>query len=317
MKKILFAFLVSSVSLAHAQTVSVSGTVTDQQGKPVPFAFVVDSQHPYATYSDQNGSFSLKADPASNLFVSAAFHSEVKVKINDPANVKVLLPLDSGSTGPSKAERESNFFKPEESRIDHVQSINHIGTGSDQGLHGSRYLFENWVHGFAISPKDSIKQDGSYLFNYDKITGSLMFTRTRKTAMLVDKNEIKGFTLFDENVIPFTFVEVPAIDSKRYVQVLAQGPKYKVYRTLTTKFVKADFTTNGFTSSGHNYDEYKDESTYYCVIGTGQPQKFELRSKAIKAVFAGEPEKVKKYLSDNEGDIDDNYIKALGEYMNQ
>jgi hypothetical protein len=314
-KALLFGFILLC-KIAYAQTITVAGTVTDPKGAPIPFAFVSDSQHPYATYTDINGSFSLNADASSNLIASAVYHSEVKTKIADPGNVKIVLPLDAGKQQDLVAEKGNSFFKPDESRIDHVESINHIGIG-DQTLHGSRYLYENWVHGFAVTPKDSIKQNDSYLFNYDKVRGNLIFTRNKNSAMLVEKGEIKGFTLFDDNAVPASFEMVPTIDDKRYVEVLSAGPKYKIYRTLSTKFIKADFTTNGFTSTGHTYDEYKDESIYYVIKGTGQPQKFELRSKALKAAFADESESLKKFLSNNKGDIDKNYIKALGDYINQ
>src|ERR1700761_8465320 len=53
-------------------------------------------------------------------------------------------------------------------------------------------------------------------------------------------------------------------------------------RAVNTKFLKADFQTNGITSSGNNYDSYVDDATYYAVKSGGQPQKFTLKRKAIK-----------------------------------
>jgi Holliday junction resolvase RusA-like endonuclease len=99
--------------------------------------------------------------------------------------------------------------------------------------------------------------------------------------------------------------------------VLSSGSKYKIYKDLGTTFIKASFVTNGITSSGNNYDEYKDDAVYYVVKQGGQPQKIELKSKAIKTAFAAEADKVKKFFSDNEGDVDENYLKALGDYLNQ
>jgi len=54
-KNILPAFLVMISTLSLAQAVSVSGPVTDRQGKLVPFAFVRDSLHQYPTHSYLNG----------------------------------------------------------------------------------------------------------------------------------------------------------------------------------------------------------------------------------------------------------------------
>ncbi|SDQ00900.1 hypothetical protein SAMN05428975_5546 [Mucilaginibacter sp. OK268] len=318
MKKIILLALTILCKISFAQTISVNGTVTDQTGKPVAFAFVSDSQHPYATYSDQSGAFSLQADPASNLIVTANFHNEARIKLDNPSNVKVVMTAGEAPKQEVLAKTSvANFFKPDENLVDHNVSINRIGTGQE-GLHGSRFLFNDWVHGFAITPQDSLKQSDVYLFNYDKVGGNLIFTRNKTTAMLVVKQEIKGFTLFDENAVPYVFEDVPAINAKRYVEVLSTGKKYKIYKDLGTTFIKANFVTNGITSSGNNYDEYKDESVYYVVqLPGGKPQKIELKAKAIKQAFVADADKVKKFFSDNEGDIDDNYLKALGDYLNQ
>ncbi|MDB5287999.1 MAG: hypothetical protein JWR05_2948 [Mucilaginibacter sp.] len=316
MKKLFFLALIVLSKITFGQNIEVSGIVTDQKGAPIPFAFISDSQHPYATYTDMNGQFSLMADPASNLLVSANFHPETKVKIDKPTEMKIVLADETSGQVTNVKGGSNSFFAPDENRIDHISSINRVGAG-EGGLHGSRYLFNDWVHGFAITPKDSIKQSNVYLFNYDKVAGNLMFTRNKSTAMLVVKDEIKGFTLFDENAMPMIFEEVPDIDAKHYVQVLASGPKYKIYKNLNTEFIKANFVTNGITSSGNSYDEYKDENTYYVVKAGGQPQKMDPKSKSIKAAFAAEPDKIKKFFADNEGDIDENYIKALGEFMNK
>lgn len=308
--------IISKITIAQT-TVSVNGTVTDQKGKPIPFAFINDSQHPYATYSDPNGAFSLMVDPGSNLIITAKFHNLVRAGLNNLANIKVVMTGDSSSQTTIIKASAANFFTRDESIVDHNVSINRIGTGQE-GLHGSRFLFGDWVHGFAITPKDSIKQDDEYLFNYDKVGGNLLFTRNKTTALLVVKQEIKGFTLYDENAQPYVFEDVQAINAKHYVQVLTSGPKYKIYKDLSTTFIKASFSTNGITSSGNNYDEYKDENVYYVVkLPGGVPQKTELKSKAIKAAFTTEPDKVKKFFADNDSDIDENYLRSLGEYMNQ
>jgi len=59
--------------------------------------------------------------------------------------------------------------------------------GQQENLHGSKFLFDNWVHGFAISPNDSIKQNDAYLFNYDKLDGNLIFTKDQKMLFFSGK----------------------------------------------------------------------------------------------------------------------------------
>ncbi|MDB5152810.1 MAG: hypothetical protein JWR54_1561 [Mucilaginibacter sp.] len=304
-------------SITFAQTIAVNGTVTDQKGAPIPFAFISDSQHPYATYSDPNGMFSLKADPSSKLIVTASHHPEVDIKIDNPTDVNIVMTGDSASSK-TTVTNTRNVFAPNESLVD-MSAGSHFSVGSRQeNLHGSRFLTGYWMHGFAVSPKDSIKQNNVYVFNYDKISGDLLFTRDRNTVLQVVKSEIKGFTLFDDNAKSYVFEAVLEIDTKHYVQVLASGGKYKIYKNLETKFIKANYSTNGIMSTGNNYDEYKDESVYYVVkLPGGQPVKIDLRKKSIKAAFAADADKVNKFFSDNDKDIDDDFLKSLGDYMNQ
>jgi hypothetical protein len=314
-KVILMGFFVLSGIFAFAQTVAVSGIVNDQNGKPVPFAFLRDSQHSYATFSDRNGRFTLMADPVSNLIVTAPSFPESRVTIDTHADMKIVL----AGTIPDNIPEVKNVFKDKESRVEAGgSSVTEIGNHQDT-LHGNRFLFGNWVHGYGITPDNLVRQNNGYLFNYDKMEGNLIFTSDGGNSVHnVVKGEIKGFILFDDNAQPYAFDDVQAINPKRYVEVLSTGSKYKIYKDLGTKFIKANFTTNGITSSGNNYDEYADEAIYYVVkLPDGQPQKISLRKKTLKTVFAADADKVNKFLADNDTDIDDAYLKKLGDYMNQ
>ena len=317
-KAMLFGFLILISTVSFGQTVSVSGTVSDQKGKPISFAFIYDSQHPYAAYADSTGAFSLKADPSSKLIATANSYLKTSVKIDNPADVKIVMAGNPSNNSTDIASSLKNIFKQEEG-FDNMNegSLTRIGT-HPENVHGSRFLFDDWVHGFALSPKDSIMQNDAYLFNYDKIDGNLIFATGGTAIHLGVKKEIKEFILFDGSGKPYVFDDVPAIDSKHYTQVLGSGSKYKIYKEIDTKFIKSDYSTNGITSHGNNYDEFLDENVYYVVkLPGGQPEKLSLRKKAIKTAFAADADKVNKFLSDNDGDIDDAYLKKLGEYMNQ
>jgi len=196
-------------------------------------------------------------------------------------------------------------------------SLDRVGS-HPQDVHGSRYLFDHWVHGFVITPKDSIKQNDNYFFNYDKIDGNFLFTGDGKSIHKVVDAEVKTITLYDGNGQVYVFEAVPAIDPKHYMLVLGGGSKYKIYKNIGTKYVKANYVNNGVTQYGNNFDEYKDESDYYVAkLPGGQPQKISLRKKAIKTAFAADGDKANKFLNDNDGDIDDAYLAKLGDYMNQ
>jgi hypothetical protein len=318
MKKItLFSLLVLISAMSFAQTATVSGTVTDQKGTPVPFAFIYDSQLPYATYSDSTGGFSFKADPSSRLIATANNYAKTTVKIDNPSDVKIVM--SGGAPGNTPiAPSVKNIFRQQEGFENMSEgSLTRIGS-HQENIHGSRFLFNEWVHGYIRTGKDSIKQNDAYLYNYDKIDGKLIFATGGTDIHLGVRNEVKQFILFDGSGKVYVFEDAPEVDGQHYSQLIASGAKYKIYKTINTKFIKSDYTNNGITSHGNNYDEFADESDYYLVKQpSGQPQKLSLRKKAIKTAFGADGEKANKFLSDNGGDIDDAYLQKLGEYMNQ
>jgi len=309
----LFIFLGTA---AFAQTTTVSGTVADDQGKAVPFAFIKDSQHNYATFSNADGEFTLKADPASRLIATCSNYQESIVGIDNQPNVKIVLKQGAGAD--KKAKSSDAFQIKEENTVEKwARPLARFGT-SKEDLHGSPYFFSDWVHGYTLTDKDSLRENDSYLFNYQKIDGVLLYTSDGKTMNMLDKSQAKKFVLFDGSGQQATFEAVPEIDNKHYFQVLASGSKYAIYKDLNTKFLKADFQTNGITTSGNNYDSYVDEAIYYVVkFPGGKPQKISLKRKAIKAAFAADADKINKYLTDHDSDeVDDNFLKGAGEYMN-
>jgi len=313
----LFCLLILTGHFSFCQTIKINGTVTDDKGNPVPFVFIKDAQHNYATFSDPNGAFKLSADPASELMATSNNYQKAVVKIDNKPVVNIVM--QPGGVASTNSTAAGNAFVVTEigTKGKDTQPLAQFGTTKEE-LHGSPYLFNSWVHGYATTTADSIRQNDSYLFNYEKTTGILLYTAGGGTMKAVNKGEIKGFTLYDDNGQVYTFADVPAINAKVYVQVLSSGDKYIIYKDLNTQFHKADFTTNGITSSGNNYDSYDDNSNYYLVkLPGGTPQKFSLKRKAVKNVFATDAAKVNQFMSAHDSDeIDDIYLEKLGDFMN-
>jgi hypothetical protein len=305
-------------TVAFGQSVAVNGTVTDQKGNPVPFAFVYSSNHPFATYADSTGMFSFKADPATPLVATANAFQKKITKIDNPSGMKIALTADASAGAKAISPDLQHIFNQEEGFIDMTEGSQYRKTQHQDNIHGSRFLFQDWVHGYIITPNDSIQQNNGYLFNYDKINGNLIFATGGSDMHLGVDNQIKQFVLFDGKAQSYTFEKVPAINAQTYMQVLAQGSKYKIYKDINAKFIKADFVNNGVTQHGNNFDEFKDDSVYYVVkLPGGQPQQLSPRKKAIKAMFAADADKVNKFMADNNGDIDDAYLKNLAELLNE
>jgi hypothetical protein len=101
------------------------------------------------------------------------------------------------------------------------------------------------------------------------------------------------------------------------VQILSDGSKYKIYKSIKTKFVPANYSTNGLSSTGNEYDEYSDSYTYYLLsIKSKNIQKFTLKKKVLKEIFFDDETKLDSFLNGNNSTVDDDYLKKLGNYMN-
>ena len=182
---------------------------------------------------------------------------------------------------------------------------------------GSKYLFDKWVNGKVIMNDGSIYQNNGGGFNYDKMSGSLLLMQNEQTVMDVDRGQFKSFILTDENGNAYTFELVPSIDNQKLVQVLAEAPgKYSLYKKTTTKFEKANYVSTGLTESGHNYDEYTDDFTYFVSFPNGQLKEIGFKKKGIKEVFGGD-KRVDVFMNAHKEDtIDELYLEGLVRFLN-
>jgi hypothetical protein len=299
--------------VAFAQKVSLSGTVTDTHGKPIPFVFIKDATRNYVTFTDSFGNFNLKVDTADRIIASAFNYKEQVVKVSNAQSVNFTM-VDDGT---NKKQINSGDFAEHISTEGMTKSTATGYIAKENTVHGSRYFFDRWVHGYVLTTGDSIKQNTNYQFNYQKMDGSVLFTDDGKQMKEIDKGMVKRFALYDDQAQEFVFEKIPAIDPNHFVLVLSSGKKYRIYKKLGTTFVPNNYVSNGMTSTGNNYDEIKDEPGYYVVkVPDGIPVNFALKNKAIKAAFAADAVKVAKYLSDHDSDIDDAYLKDMGDYLN-
>ncbi|MDB4918419.1 carboxypeptidase-like regulatory domain-containing protein [Mucilaginibacter sp.] len=319
-----FFYMLLLCTTCFSQTISITGTIKDQQGQPVPLAFVRDGQHFYATFADSTGAFILMADPASSLIAIAPGYSDANVKIDGKRSIAVVMTKGgSSSAGNSNTSASSSQTQ---NIIDFLNSqpvSNQTGYSqkvqegfNQEPTRGSRYLFNNWVHGFATGTGDSLLYDANNLYNYDKMDGDILFTRDKVSVFRIDKAHIKTISLYTGEPYPLTFENAPAVYNKPFVQVLVSSPKYRVYKRTETKLVRANFHTDGVIESGHKYDEYTDEAKYYFVkLPDGQPQSISLKKSTIKKLFGGDAD---KFIAAHGGkDIDDSYLRDLNYNLSQ
>ena len=184
---------------------------------------------------------------------------------------------------------------------------------------GSRYLFTKWVNGSVVNSHDSVFAKPSLLFNYDKVSKKLLLTENKSTAIEVFLDQIKSFTLKDDNK-EYDFERVPVINSSDFFRALVKNEsKYSLYGLMQTKFIKANYSTNGISESGNKFDEYKDEVTYYIVLPGGKEfKKVELKKKSIKQTLNADAAKVNDYFSAHEQDaVNEDFLVNLVKNLNQ
>lgn len=93
----LFTMLMLSSILAFSQTRVVTGTVTDDQGNPVPFATVRVRGANTGTSADATGSYSIRAKQGDVLIVSATGHQTNEITVGTSDNL--ALSLTRGTAG--------------------------------------------------------------------------------------------------------------------------------------------------------------------------------------------------------------------------
>src|SRR6476660_1241566 len=94
----LFSMLMLISVLALAQTRTVTGRVTDAQGKAVPFASVTVKGSTTGVSADENGNFSIQAAPSSTLVFSAAGFQTVEVNIGSQSTINANMTSSSAMT---------------------------------------------------------------------------------------------------------------------------------------------------------------------------------------------------------------------------
>lgn len=163
---------------------------------------------------------------------------------------------------------------------------------------GNQYLFEEWVSGELIDDQGNTYSDG-YLFNFNKINQNIYYKKKDSAGtFIVNKSLVKSIKLTD-GVRTFTLEKVPAIDNENLYCVLVKGRKYSLYSLTKTNFVAANFFTNGFTSSGSMYDEFKDDVKYYVITADSSAKEVPLNRRAIKKIFEPEKDKVNEFFRKN------------------
>jgi hypothetical protein len=327
-----YLILLTCIS-GFAQTISVSGTVNDENGRPIPYAFVRDAKHSYATFADSTGTFSLKADPSSSLAVMASKYKDAELKIDNNTKVKVILAAGENngsivSLKNSEADGSSGFLQARQQLVAGSRGAVTSSTGQYGGgfggsdvtvvrsgfavepTRGSRYLFDDWIRGFGINKTGDLVVERDNIYNYDKISGAVIYTNDGRSTAQVSPSQLNSFTLYDKSGHAHIYENAPEINNKPFVEILLKTPKFKIYKKIDTKLSRADYHTDGVLEMGHRYDEYQDNIHYVFVGANSASQNISLKKSTLKKLLGSDADSF--IASQGSRDVDEEYVKDLG-----
>jgi hypothetical protein len=189
--------------------------------------------------------------------------------------------------------------------------------GNEYSAKGSRLLFEEWVKGAVVKNSGEEIGGDKYFFNFDKITNNLLVTVDKQEIIEVYKDSIQSFKFKDHGKV-YSFEKVVPIQRYRFVQVLSKNKdKYSLYKSINTRFVAADYNTNGLTESGNPYNEFVDANKYY-ITYKDEIRPVDLKFTSIKRALKENSSRVKDFYADHLMDeVDENYLTSMVEYLNQ
>jgi len=192
--------------------------------------------------------------------------------------------------------------------------------GDKDSTRGSRLLFDPWPKGFVLGTYDTLLNNDHLFLNFDKISHVLYLTADGKTIIKVETSQAKeiGFTDGSKQT---TLVRLEGIDPDLFFQPLSDSTgqnHYALYRLLTTRFIRANYQTNGLTSTGNNYDEYIDDYEYYLVMPGGKSYTpVNLRKKAIRDALATAGPKVEDWFRrHNKEEVNEAFLVGLVNQLN-
>ena len=292
--------------LSNGQILNISGNIKDINNKPISLVSVTIEKQQNGVATDFEGNFKLTVPEYSKITFSSVGYNDTVVIINSESPLSIILKPSEKDLGNLTVTDYVNRYQSNndlQREIVATDFANYSAENKNGGMYygaaipefhtkedtkGSLYLFNNWHKGVIANNNDgNLIADTENYYNINKITGDLVMTRDFKSALNINKSQVKFATLYDSLKNTYTFLIVPVINPTLLCQVIALGNTYNIFKLTTTKFTKTDFHTDGFATTGNNYDEYVDTNQYYLLnIKDGTVIKFELKKKEIRYIFA-------------------------------
>ncbi|MEP6676190.1 MAG: hypothetical protein ABJA78_13595 [Ferruginibacter sp.] len=176
----------------------------------------------------------------------------------------------------------------------------------NESTQGSAYLFGNWTSGKVTLNDGTVYLQSDSSLNFNKEKQQLTLKLSPIQGFDINSNSIRSFEL-SQNGHPYKFVYFQSKSSDCFIEIFLDS-SYGVYKTVHTKFYKADYENKGLYETGHKYDRYEDEVNYYIrthagnLIAINNVSKKKLKS--LSSELPGIEEAVKNTTASPEEDKD-------------
>jgi hypothetical protein len=183
---------------------------------------------------------------------------------------------------------------------------------------GSVYLTRNWVKGRVelLSHKLLPQPDAPLLYNIDKINNVVYTINRDSKIVFYPEDSVVRFNLIDDNTV-FSFEKVSWISDNFFLMPMLKSDKgYSLYKRLFTRFLQADFSSEGYYTKGRKFDEYVDYYEYYITYpGNTLFRKLYLKEKDIRRALRDEIKLLDDFFTMHEHDITEQTLIGIVQYI--
>jgi hypothetical protein len=195
-----------------------------------------------------------------------------------------------------------------------------FNTSPSGDVRGTQFFLPDWSKGEVITIRKEVYGD-DLQFVYDKVRQEL-FVRKKdaEPILLANKDEIKSFSLSDENRAQYNFVNSKYFSDERpevFYQVLVyDSSKLSLFKYTKTSFVRGNPNDMMKQKEGAIYDEFVDKIIYYLEMGKGELKTIQLKSKSIRKVLDELHINADAYLNSHPERPDEKYLTEMIRSLN-
>ena len=216
---------------------------------------------------------------------------------------------------PALAQQDINGPMPDDMR----RGRNMSEFFSKEETVGSVYLTRNWIKGkVELTNHKLLPEPGNpMLFNFDKINNVVYAINRDNKLLFYPEDSVVSFNLVDDNTV-FSFQKVSWISDNFFLMPILNSDKgYSLYKRLFTRFLQADFSSEGYYTKGRKFDEYVDYYEYYITYpGNTLFRKLYLKEKDIRRALRDETKLLDDFFTIHEHEINEQSLIGIVQYIN-